>query len=66
MKLKEAIEKAVRERNPIMAAQISDFCWMRLGWNYNKTFEEVHKLTGIELSKWDELLYEADRELSQG
>ena len=66
MTLKEAMEKAVKERNPIMAAKIVDFCWGRLGWTYNKIYEEVHKLTGIELPEWDALLYEADRELSAG
>ena len=60
------MEKAVKERNPIMAAKISDFCRDRLRWNYNRLFEEVHKITGIELPEWDELLYRADRELSLG
>ena len=65
MTLKEAIEKAVRTRNPTLAGRVSDFCWARLGWNYQRTFEEVAKITGIDLPTWDELLYEADWELGR-
>ena len=64
--LQSSIMRAVKERNPIMAAHIADFCWIKLGWTYGRLYEEVHKLTGIDLPSWDELLYEADRELSQG
>jgi hypothetical protein len=60
MTLKEAIEKAVQEKNAILAGHIADFCWVRLRWNYAKTYEEVKKITGIELPDWDALLYEAD------
>lgn len=63
MTLKDAIEKAVKEWNPILAAQVVDFCWERLGWTYQQLFAEVHRLTGIDEPKWDELLYEADNEL---
>jgi len=65
MNLKEAIEKAVRERNPILAGRVADFCWFRLGWNYQKTFDEVFAITGIDLPAWDELLYEADWEVGR-
>ena len=66
MTLKEMMEKVVKEKNPIMAAKVVDFCWMKLGWPHQKIFEEVNKITGIEMPEWDALLYEADRELSAG
>ena len=60
VKLSEAMKKAVKENDSDMAGNIADFCRFKLMWDYNKTFEQFNKYTGITKAAFDELLYESE------
>ena len=59
MTLKDAIKKAVRERDAQAALSIAEHC-RSSGMNYDGTYAWVRKHTDIALPEWDALLYEAE------
>jgi len=54
------IRDAVKTQDPKKCGRIAEFYRFRCGLNYDETFERVHKLTGIELSEWETLLYDSE------
>jgi hypothetical protein len=60
MTLKELIIKAVKTDNARLAGKAADVMRFRGGMTYTESYELVHKLTGIDLRRWEALLYEAD------
>lgn len=64
MKLKEAIKKAVEERNAEMAGKICDILWIRFHMTYNEVYALVNNIAPISPAAWDQLLYVFDTLLS--
>lgn len=62
MKITEAIKEAVETHNAEMAGKCADILRNK-GFNYNQVFELANKLTGIGEGEWEEMMYEADRNL---
>lgn len=65
MTLGDAIRKAVQTRDPIVAAGIVDMAAAK-GLTHAQIWRMVNNVQPISPAEWDELLYEADRQLSQG
>ena len=61
MTLKEAIIKAVTERNSFIAGQIADKLRFKYKLNYADSFEVIRGITPkLSLAEWDSLLNESD------
>lgn len=59
-KLNGQLLTAIEQQDACRIGELVDrlrFCYHR---NYDQCFELAHALTGISVSEWDELLYEAD------
>jgi hypothetical protein len=61
IKVRDAIKKAVDERNATLAGRIADVARFRYGLNYNATVDMVNRIMGRDVSaEWEGLMYEAD------
>jgi len=59
--LKQAIQEAIRERDPSKAIGVADFCRFRLGKNYAQTYQLVRGVCpDVTAPDWETLLYEGD------
>ena len=54
------VRGAVKTRDAYKCGRIAEFYSGTCGLNYDETFKKVHRITGIERSEWEELLYDAE------
>jgi len=62
MKLKDAVKKAVKERDIPEIGNIVEFMRFKLGFNYDDCFAFFNKQTSISQNDFEDLMYEADEE----
>ena len=58
--IKNAVIRAVKEKNALAAGIISDHLWFKHGMNYNEQVAFVNKVADCSPADWEELMYEAD------
>ena len=67
MILREALRQAIQTENAMAVGHLADLMRFKLGLNYQESFAAARRACpGLTLDRWDGLLYEADRETSQG
>ena len=60
IKFGDLVREAVKKRDAAQCGRIAERLWCKHRLNYKDTFKFVHRLTGIELSEWAELLRRAE------
>jgi hypothetical protein len=67
MTLRQALRQALQIENAPAVGHLADLMRFKLGLNYQESFAAAQRACpGLTLAQWDGLLYEADREASQG
>ena len=60
MKIKDAIIDAVKRGDSGRVGRIADIMRFKYGYDYENTFDNFHRLTGIKRSVFDAMLYESE------
>jgi len=61
MKLKDAIKKAVDNKDASMAGKIVDTLRYHFTFDYDRVFNMFHRLTNITKEDFEKLMYETSR-----
>jgi hypothetical protein len=62
MSVKVQLQQAVEKNDSAMAGRIAERLRLIYGLNFNQIYRLAHDWTGIDLARWDSLMYEADWE----
>ena len=60
MKVKDAIKKAVKERDCELFGKIADILRFRFRLNYDESYKLINKIEPISKRRYEEMLYESE------